>query len=59
MPYCARDDQITGRGINLDWNAETKDKNNALGLAIDANEHPNPNVFPHVEAFLVSLIAIS
>jgi ankyrin repeat protein len=41
----------------LDWHARTTDNKNALDLARDANDVPNDDIFPHVEAFLVSHIA--
>jgi ankyrin repeat protein len=41
----------------LDWHARATDNKNALNLARDANDVPNDDIFPHVEAFLVSHIA--
>jgi ankyrin repeat protein len=51
--------KLLAEEVNLDWNAKAKDKKNALDLVIDANEQPNPDDFPHVEAFLMPRIASS
>jgi hypothetical protein len=51
--------KLLAEEAHLDWNAKTKNNKNFLDLARHANEQPNPEVFPDVEAFIMARVACS